>query len=188
MARTPKTAKKPPSSRPKKAPAKVKEPVQELEHEQEPSVNPDERRGLPLLAKIREEQDRRGYNLNELATALGFSKPYLTALFAFQRPVDRLNKEYMGNIAKFLRIPKAQVYCLAEILVPEDFVHDYALEEQLAEAFTRMRADPVWMNYAPSDDELAGMPTRLKLGFAYLYQTVANKRFVKGITPTKFEH
>lgn len=144
-------------------------------------------RGIPLLMKMREEADRRNFNLAETANFLGLSKPYLAALYAFQRPVDRLGEEYMDKIAKFLKIPKAQVYCLAEILQPEDFVHDFKLEDQLAEAFRAMRNDPTWMSYAPSEDEAADLPERIKIGYAYLYQTVAHQRFVEGIVPVKFK-
>lgn len=168
----------------------VKAVVESTEEPVAPAVENNsvvEHRGVPLLMKIREEQERRSMNLNELAQALGLSKPYLMAIFSFQRPIDRLGMEYLEKIAEFLKVPKAQVYCLAEILKPEDFTHEYKLEEQLQESFRNMRNDPVWMAYAPSDEMLNELPSQVKIGMAYMYQQLANKRFVEGITATKFE-
>lgn len=142
--------------------------------------------GGALAHRIREAQEKRGFNLGELAGLLGMSKPYLTAILSGDRPIDRLNSHYLDAIASFLSIPKAQVYNLAEILLPEDFVIKENIDDTLDEIHRRIKYDTFWMHLVPPYDEWKTMPIKTKLLIAYMYETIAHEKIIQGITTYKF--
>lgn len=142
--------------------------------------------GAALAKLVRDEQEKRGLNLAEMAETLGMSKPYLTALLSGDRPLNKLSENYLHAIALFLKLPKAQVYNLAEILLPEDYVHQETIEANLEEILQRIRKDPSWMQMAPPDEEWVNMTMKTKLLISYLYETVSHAKVIKGITAYRF--
>jgi transcriptional regulator with XRE-family HTH domain len=143
--------------------------------------------GSALAKLIREEQEKRELNLAEMAELLGMSKPYLAALLSGERPIDKLSYNYLESIAIFLGLPKAQVYNLAEILAPEDYVHKESIEGTLDDLHRRMKSDASWMHLSPSDEEWTAMNMKTKLLIGYMYETVTHSKTIKGITAYKFE-
>lgn len=142
--------------------------------------------GATLAKLMREEQDKRGLNLAEMAEMLGMSKPYLTALLSGDRPLNKLSDNYLETIALFLSLPKAQVYNFAEILLPEDYVHRETIEDCLADLYKRMSSDTSWMQLVPSSTEWEAMPIKTKLFIGHLYENLTHAKIIKGITAYRF--
>ena len=142
--------------------------------------------GASLAKLLRDEQEKRGLNMVEMADALGMSKPYLAALLSGERPLDKLSANYLEAMAIFLRLPKAQIYNLAEILLPEDYVYKETIENNLADLHNRLKIDPSWMHLSPSDAEWSTMNMKMKLLVGYLYETASHAKIIKGITAYRF--
>jgi transcriptional regulator with XRE-family HTH domain len=143
--------------------------------------------GAALAKLIREEQEKRELNLAEMAELLGMSKPYLAALLSGERQIDKLSYTYLESIAIFLDLPKAQVYNLAEILSPEDYIYKESIEGTLDDLQRRMKGDASWMHLSPTDEEWAAMNMKTKLLISYMYETVTHAKTIKAINFYKFE-
>ncbi len=149
--------------------------------------NPKTKVGTALIELIRRKQDERRIVIPELADLLGMSKPYLNALFSGERPVNKLGPAYLDAIAAFLSIPKAQVYNLAEILVPEDYVHQESIDDNLKEVYQRLSNDITLLHLVPRKTEWNKLDMKTKLLIAYMYESLSHQKFITGIKAYKFE-
>lgn len=143
--------------------------------------------GSALIRLIREEQKKRNLTTNEIANLLGMSKPYLTAILSGERSVDRINASYLEAIAIFLNLPKAQIYNLAEILRPSDYVHQESIENSLAKVHQRLCSDVSLLHLAPTEAEWKNTSLKGQLLIAYMYEMVSHEKIIEGIKAYKFE-
>lgn len=141
------------------------------------------KRKLPGAALIHLVLDRAAQldmDKHELCSAIDITYPYLNALSNGHRPIPGMSHEKLRKIAKFLRLPFMQVLMLAEIVTPEDFIHDSEdeLEAASLSALLAMRSEPEWGRVAPTDEEWKVLSLRTRMGFALMWEVINSKRYL----------
>lgn len=111
--------------------------------------------GGALLQALLDKAARSSMDRYELASAVGISYPYLTALISGKRPVAGIETTKLRKIAEFLDLSFIQVLMLAEIVVSTDFAKPKgaSLDDALNHAIEQMRRDVDWGRVAPSPME-----------------------------------
>lgn len=107
-----------------------------------PEITPDD---APLPAWIYSEADRQGLSLGEVADLLGMSRPYLFRLRRSPAACQKLGRQYIDSIAKFLGIPVIAVMVAAGQLRAEDLsIQDDNAHEEIDRALRYIQEDPLW--------------------------------------------
>lgn len=130
-------------------------------------------RGLPLVEAIRSRARERGESMQDVAANIEVSYVYLTSLLSGTREVSGLADDKKRKVAEYLGVPVAQVYILAEILKPEDFVIPQSLDERTYLSFKKLGADPVWSCTVPSIDDWNITPSGVRLLVALMYERLS---------------
>lgn len=129
--------------------------------------------GLPLIEAIRARARDNGESMQEVAVKIEVSYVYLTSLLSGTREISGLADDKKRKLAKYLGMPVAQVYILAEILKPEDFVMPQTLDERTYLSFKKLGADPVWACVTPSLDDWEKTPSCVRLLVALMYERLS---------------
>lgn len=119
----------------------------------------------------------RRHSLAAAAKAIGCTYAYLMALGRGERPTEQLSKKHILGFAAYLNLPPAQVFMLAGVLVPEDFIYKPTCDEKFDQVHKSMMADPVWCGHAPRPAQWKRMETETKLLISLLYERAARTQF-----------
>lgn len=147
--------------------------------------------GLPLVEAIQARARDLTHSMREVAAAIEVSYVYLNSLMSGVREVSGLAEDKKRKIAEYLGVPVAQVYILAEILRPEDFVIPQSLDERTYLSFKKIAADPVWSCVVPSTEDWNATPSNVRLLVTLMYERLAETillekakaiRFVKEVS------
>ena len=111
----------------------------------------DQKPGLGLVAALREECERQGKQIGHLAAQLGLAQTYWAAICSGSRSIVPLVEKASACrvFADFLRLPRITVMALAEVVLPEDFVVEQSLDDQLNGVYLSMVSDPLWSSLVP---------------------------------------
>lgn len=134
--------------------------------------------GLRLLQQISRTMTERGDTIEDAASAVGISTVYLRAINSGARKFADVDKDVLRRIAKYVNLPAAQVFLMAEALEPTDFFYAATVEDELSRAYRSMTSHPMWAGYAPSTEEWDAMSESTKLFTCMLFEQVTNQRFL----------
>ena len=129
--------------------------------------------GLPLIEAIRARARDNGDSMQEVAGKFEVSYVYLTSLLSGTREISGLADDKKRKVAEYLGVPVAQIYILAEILKPEDFVIPQSLDERTYLSFKKLGSDPVWSCTAPSTNDWNATPSGVRLLVALMYERLS---------------
>lgn len=129
--------------------------------------------GLPLIEAIRARARDNGDQMQEVAGKFEVSYVYLTSLLSGAREISGLADDKKRKVAEYLGVPVAQIYILAEILKPEDFVIPQSLDERTYLSFKKLGADPVWSCTVPSTKDWNATPSGVRLLVALMYERLS---------------
>lgn len=130
-----------------------------------------------LMSKLWEQAAINGHSLKELADLLGLSYTYLMKLARGESPTEKIDREHIVIMSKYLNLPVGQTYLLSGGLVPEDLIFEPTKEEKIQYAYQAMRNDPLWAAYAPSKSTWEHSDASLKLLICLLYERAARTNF-----------
>ena len=133
-----------------------------------------------LMSRLWERAAQNNDSLADLAVKLEISYPYLMALARGERPTEKMDRVYLVNAAKYLNLPIGQVYLLAGVLRPEDFIFEPTKEEKMRHAVNAMRNDPLWTAYVPNEQVWEHTDPSMKLLICLLYERAARTSFFDG--------
>lgn len=140
--------------------------------------------GERLLHVLNRRMSELGHNIDDLAATLNISTPYLRALGTGVRNFAKADIAIIKKIASYVDIPVAQALLLADVLSPEDFFYT-SVNDEIDKARLALSANPLWMGYAPDQEEWDRLSTRTKLLISMLYETVIGETTVrKAAVPT----
>jgi transcriptional regulator with XRE-family HTH domain len=130
-----------------------------------------------LMSKLWEQAALNNESVTELAVILDISYPYLMALARGERPTDKIDRVHLEKAAKYLNLPVGQVYLLAGVLTPEDFIFEPTKDEKMQHALKAMRNDPLWAAHTPSKKVWQETPPSVQLLICLLYERAARTSF-----------
>lgn len=146
------------------------------------------KKGAALLGAINAMAASRQQSFQEACHAMEISPTFLAEIFAprSRKTVDQLSNAYLKQIAAYLEVPLAQVYILAGILSPTDFVVENSFEKDFRRVLATMRQDALWTGVVPPDESFDQTGTDIKLLVALLYERVTAKTLLAkaGIDPS----
>lgn len=134
--------------------------------------------GQRLINLIRMEVINRSLPERYPADLMGITPVYWNSLANGHRPISRVPKEKLRRLAEFLKVPLIQVYILSGHFQAEDFVILQQHEAELDMMVENMRRHPKWIALAPTVEEWASYPMRMKLLVASLFEQVVHKSFL----------
>jgi hypothetical protein len=133
-----------------------------------------------LMSKLWEKAATNNESVMELTGILDVSYPYLMALARGERPTDKLNRAQLVRAANYLKLPVGQVFLLAGVLTPEDFIFEPTKDEKMQYALNAMRNDPLWAAYAPSKKVWQETLPSVQMLICLLYERAARTSFLDG--------
>lgn len=126
--------------------------------------------GKRLIALIQAKVRDAGLPERTPADIIGVTTIYWSSLCNGNRPITSLPKRKFQLIADFVGRPLVEVYHLADFFSVEDFSRPASMDEKLKMSIHKMRTDATWGALAPTDDEWASMPMRVKVALTVLYE------------------
>jgi hypothetical protein len=132
-------------------------------------------KGAKLFVLFEETIAERGDNRGEVLEAIGFTEAYYMVYRRGERWIGTVTQTKLEAFAKYLKIPLANVYLLAEILKPADFVERESLPKRLSQLYDVMLSDDTMRPYVPSADAWARTPTDTKLLVYFMFKEVTGK-------------
>lgn len=136
-------------------------------------------KGSVLIRKIWQKMMDMNIKPSVLATEhLGMAYTYLMALGRGGAPVDKLKIEQYTLMANFLDLPLIQVMLLAEAVRPEHFYYNATVEERIEHVYNNMINDPIFMGFAPSQQDWDSLSPSLKLSFCVMYENCAQTKIL----------
>lgn len=132
--------------------------------------------GTRLVRAINTRAAELGYDVKQLAQALGMSYSYFITLVNEPHRFARINREYMRSIAKFLGINTILAYQYAGFLEEVDFDVDVTMDRLLDNVRDSIEADPVFAMFAPTKDVWQTLPKSVKLMTMSFYGEVQRLR------------
>lgn len=124
----------------------------------------------PLALAVRERATERGITLKAAAAEMALTYSHLMALCSGQRRFSGVRRDKMARIAAFLGVPVVHCYLLAGTFTPGDFVVARKLPHRLRLTLGKLRADPDWAAFAPSDTAWDGWPEAARVLICLLYE------------------
>jgi transcriptional regulator with XRE-family HTH domain len=137
-------------------------------------------KGARLVALIREKVSSEGITVAELGDRLGMSTAYVSSLLGGRRPVTLACEKFLNGAAQYLGLPRAQIFQLADILVPADFEVKAKISSRFAATLETLKKDAVWRGYLPGEKVLAEMDDNLKMLVVLLYEQARLSRIDGG--------
>lgn len=133
----------------------------------------EQKPGLALVAALREECEVQGKQIGHLAALLGLAPTYWAAICSGSRSIIPLVEKASACrlFAEFLRVPRITVMSMAEVVLPQDFVVDQSLDDQLNSVYVSMARDPLWASLVPRPATWDTAETSMKLLIVSLYQS-----------------
>lgn len=133
--------------------------------------------GASLMNALFTRMASQGGTPPQIAKDLNITYAYLMALGRGERPVPKVDRSILESAAKYLDIPVAQAFMLAEALVPTDFAFQPTLEEKFKYIHKAMLADPIWCGYALTSREWKELDQKSKMLISLLYERAARTHF-----------
>lgn len=127
--------------------------------------------GQRLIDLIRKTLIDRGLPERHMVALLGVSQSYWHSLANGHRSLQALSKEKLQRLATFLELPLIQVCVLAGQFTAEDFVVARGLDEELERRVAAMRSDARWLALAPTQQEWAALPLKVRMLVVALYES-----------------
>lgn len=134
------------------------------------SNEPREVEGLRLIQQIRRTLIERNLPERHIADIMGVTTIYWNSMTNGHRKIKSLGRDKLKKIAEFLGLPPVQVRVLAGDILVEDFLVEKDLDDQLFLSVEKMRLDPQWVVLAPTNDEWAALPLKMKVLTCTLYE------------------
>ncbi|WP_425953141.1 XRE family transcriptional regulator [Ralstonia pseudosolanacearum] len=142
---------------------------------QEVAVEVKKIEGIRLIRLIRKTLIERSLPERTIADIMGVTTIYWNSMANGNRKIKSLGKDKLEKVAEFLGVPTIQVYVLADYFEPADFFTTKTMDEQMWLTIVKMAEDPQWVAYAPTREEWAALPTKIRAGFAALYEREAGR-------------
>lgn len=149
------------------------------QHKQAEPENKQHIVGGALIQAVRDRCKELDLDIKSVVKSFGFTPIYFVSLSNGHRPVPSLQRETIQNIAAFLDIPVAQAMVMAGKMKIEDFFYEASLEKDLDNALVRMRQDPGWGMYAPSDKDWAVTPLRVKIALVLTFEKLRMEDLIR---------
>ena len=132
------------------------------------------------MGAINAKAATRKHSFQEACLAMEISPTYLAEVFSpkARKTIDNLSNVYLKQIASYLEAPLAQVYILAGILSPTDFVVESSFVDEFQRMLAAMRADSHWSSVVPADEAFASAGNDIKLLIALLYERVTTQTLI----------
>lgn len=103
---------------------------------------------------------------------------YWASILSGGRSIQSMQRKRLLAVAKFLGVPLATVMSLAELLQPEDFMVLQDSGDQLDLAFSKLKADPYWSTFAPSEASWDRTPRDTKVCMLLMYERLFGEELV----------
>lgn len=126
--------------------------------------------GQRLIDLIRKTLIDRGLPERHMVELLGVSQSYWHSLTNGHRSLQALSKQKLQRLASFLGLPLIQVCVLTDQFTAEDFVVARGLDEELERVAAALRADARWLALAPTQQEWAALPLKVRMLVVALYE------------------
>lgn len=133
--------------------------------------------GASLMNALFTKMASQGDTPPKIAKDLNITYAYLMALGRGERPVPNVDRSILEAAAKYLDIPVAQAFMLAEALSPADFTFQPTLDEKFKYIHKAMLADPIWCGYALTAREWKELDQKSKMLISLLYERAARTQF-----------
>lgn len=136
-------------------------------------------RGATLMAKLWAKMVDDKITPNQLAEEhLEMSYSYLMMLGRGEASVNELKVNQYRKMAAFLGIPTMQVLLLAEAVDTAEFFYQGDLAERINLVYEKMKKDPVYMGFAPSEQEWNSISLNLKLSMCVFYENCSQSKIL----------
>lgn len=136
-------------------------------------------KGSALMAKLWEKMLKDGISPATLAdTHLGIAYSYLMMLGRGDAPVSQLKVMQYEKMANYLGIPLMQVLLLAEAVKTEDFYYKADLPDRVEAVYTNMKQDPVYMGFAPNQQEWDSLSSSMRLSMCVFYENCCQTKIL----------
>jgi transcriptional regulator with XRE-family HTH domain len=135
-------------------------------------MNEEENKPIPgkrLIDFLKMRADRNDEVMTDIAEHLGVSLSYLSSIFRGVRPISGLSRDALVKAAKYLDLPIAQVYLLADILKLSDFDVEQNVNSFCERAHDALSHDPKWAGYAPSAQNWSELSLDVRMLIGLLY-------------------
>ena len=146
----------------------------------------DTLRGSALARLLDERALELGKSQKEVASILEISYPYYALLMNGERWFGSVNKTKLINIGKFLGIPTASVYMLAEVLDINDWFGRNSLADTVEMVFKSMQKDKRYTICLPTPAKWAEASLEMKLSIVLLYQELSKKTLLGNLCTKQF--
>ncbi len=133
--------------------------------------------GIRMVNMLKKRADRNNEVMSDVATHLGISLPYLSAIFRGVRPISGMSREAYVNAAHYLNLPVAQIYLLADVMKLSDFYAEQDAAGVCERIHDAMSLDPKWAGYIPATSTWTSMPMSVKILIGLLYEASGGPRF-----------
>lgn len=134
-------------------------------------------KGSRLIEMLKKRADKNQDAMHHVASHLGISSSYLSAIFRGIRPISGLQREALINASRYLNLPVAQVYLLADVMALSDFVAEQDADAICERVHDAMCLDPKWAGYVPAFSTWNVMPMSVKILIGLLYESSGGPRF-----------
>jgi len=138
-------------------------------------------KGKPLIDAIQNRKWELGVTTQEAATAINLSHPYFQAMLSGTRPIQSMSDEAKRKLADWLGVSTVDVYIMAEILEPSDFLIEQDLGDRMRLTIKKMNADTTVRQFAPTKDEWEQLPDRIKFFLCMLYERMCEVEILRKI-------
>lgn len=135
-------------------------------------------KGARLLNVVNKAMAKRNHTIEDVSAELGISTVYLRAIGDGKRSFSDVDRMILRKVARYVELPVAQVFLLADTLNAADFFYEQSLPNELSVAYDSMCSHPMWTGYAPATDEWEAMSVRNKLFIVMLYEAATNQSFL----------
>ncbi len=136
-------------------------------------TNPKKRSPSPLARALLARIAKLGITKKKAAATLGFSYVHLLSLCKDVRQFAAMRRERMVALADFLGVPLIHCYVMAGNFAPSDFVVKAGLGDHLGLALAKLRCEPEWSTFAPTDADWSRWPNDARVLMTLLYERMS---------------
>ena len=138
-------------------------------------------KGKPLIDAIHKRKWELGVTTQDAAAAINLSPPYFQAMLSGTRPIQSMSDEAKRLLAEWLGVSTVDVYILAEILEPNDFLIEQDLGDRMRLTIQKISEDPTVSQFAPSKDEWDILSDRTKFFICMIYERMYETEILRKI-------